>query len=45
MLTVAILILVSAFIITILSSLGKAPLWVAVLLVVILLMLQSLPLR
>jgi hypothetical protein len=45
MLTVAILILVSAFIITILSSLGKAPLWVAVLLVIILLMLQSLPLK
>jgi hypothetical protein len=45
MLTVAILILVSAFIITILSSLGKAPLWISVLLVIILLMLQSLPLR
>lgn len=43
MLTIAVLILVSAFIITIMSSLGKAPLWIAVLLVIILLMLQSLP--
>lgn len=45
MLTIAVLILVSAFIITILASLGKAPLWVAVLLVILLLLLQSLPLR
>jgi hypothetical protein len=44
MLTVAVLILVAAFIITILSSLGKAPLWIPVLLIIILLLLQSVPL-
>ena len=45
MLTIAVLILVSAFIVTILASLGKAPLWIAVILVILLLLLQSLPLR
>jgi hypothetical protein len=44
MLTIALLLLLSAFIITILSTLGKAPLWIAVLLVIILLLLQSVPL-
>jgi hypothetical protein len=44
MLTIALLLLLSAFIITILSTLNKAPLWIAVLLVIILLLLQSVPL-
>jgi hypothetical protein len=44
MLTIALLLLLSAFIITILSTLGKAPLWIAVLLVIILLLLQNVPL-
>ena len=35
MISITLLLLVSAFGITILSSIGKAPLWVAVLLVVI----------
>lgn len=35
MLTVDFFLLVSAFIVTILSAIGKAPLWVAVLLVVL----------
>ena len=43
MLTIALLLLLAAFVVTIASSLGKAPLWVAVLVVVGL--LQSLPLR
>jgi hypothetical protein len=45
MLTIAVLLLLSAFIITILSAMGRAPLWVAVLLVIILGLLQSIPLR
>jgi hypothetical protein len=45
MLTIALLLLVSAFVVTILASLGKAPLWIAVILVILLLLLQSLPLR
>jgi hypothetical protein len=45
MLTIALLLLLSAFVITILSTLGKAPLWVAVLLLVVVGLLQSLPLR
>lgn len=45
MLTIAVLILVSAFILTIMASLGKAPLWIAVLLVIILLLLQNLPFK
>jgi hypothetical protein len=45
MLTIALLLLLAAFGVTIASSLGKAPLWIAVLLVIVLLLLQSLPIR
>lgn len=41
--TVTVLLLVAAFVVTIASALGKAPLWVAVLLVVLILALQILP--
>jgi hypothetical protein len=43
MLTIALILAVSALIVTILSGIGKAPLWVAVLLLCILALLQSLP--
>jgi hypothetical protein len=45
MLTIALLLLLSAFVVTIAASLGRAPLWVAVLLLVVVGLLQSLPLR
>jgi hypothetical protein len=45
MLTIALLLLLSAFVVTLLSALNKAPLWVAMILVVVVLLLQSLPLR
>lgn len=45
MLTVTLLLLLAAFICTIASALGKCPLWVSVLLVVIVLLLQHIPLR
>jgi hypothetical protein len=45
MLTIALLLLLAAFVVTIASSLGKAPIWVAVLLVIVVLLLQSLPIR
>ena len=44
MLTVLLLVAVAAFIVTIASALNKAPLWIAVLLLTILALLQSLPL-
>ena len=43
LLSLAVLLLLAAFIVTVLSSMGKAPLWVAVLLVVVLLMIQTFP--
>jgi hypothetical protein len=45
MLTIALLLLLSAFVVTIAASLGRAPLWVAVLLLVVVGLLQSLPIR
>jgi hypothetical protein len=45
MLTIALLLLLSAFVVTIAASLGKAPIWIAVLLLVIVGLLQSLPIR
>lgn len=45
MLTVALLLALSAFVVTIAASLGKAPLWIAVLLLTIALLLQSIPVR
>lgn len=45
MLTVTLLLVVAAFACTIASVWGKCPLWVAVLLVVIVLLLQVIPLR
>jgi hypothetical protein len=44
MLTVLLLVSIAAFIVTIASALNKAPLWIAVLLLTILALLQSLPL-
>ena len=43
--SVALLLLVSAFIVTVLSAIGKAPLWVAVLLVIIFQLLGVMPAR
>lgn len=43
MLTLTLALVVAAFIVTILHAIGKAPLWVAVLLLVILEMLRVLP--
>jgi hypothetical protein len=47
MLTIALLLLLAAFVVTIAAALNppKAPLWVAVLLLVIVGLLQSLPLK
>ncbi len=44
MLTVFLVIALAAFIVTILSALGKAPLWVAVLLLCIIELLRAMPL-
>lgn len=44
MLTVFLIIAVAAFIVTILSAIGKAPLWVAVLLLCVIELLRALPL-
>lgn len=43
MLSLTVLLLLAAFIITILSAIGKAPLWVAVLLVIVELLIQVYP--
>ena len=45
MLTVALLLALAAFVVTIGAAMGKVPLWPAVLLVVVAMLLQSLPLR
>ncbi len=44
MLTVALLLVLAAFVVTIASAMGKAPLWVAVLLLVVLELLRAIPL-
>lgn len=43
MLTVIVLLLLAAFVCTIASALGKAPLWISVLLVIVAALLQRLP--
>ncbi len=43
MITVTLLLLISAFICCIVAAIGKCPLWIAVLLVVIALLLQHIP--
>ena len=45
MLTVTLLLVLSAFIVTIASAIGKAPLWVAVLLLVLVELLRIVPIR
>jgi hypothetical protein len=44
MLSVILLLVLAAFVVTIASAMGKAPLWVAVLLLVVVHLLTSLPL-
>lgn len=41
MITVFLLLAIAAFVVTILSSLGKAPLWVAVMLLCVIALIQS----
>ena len=43
MLTITMVLVVSAFIVTILNAIGKAPLWVAVLLLCVVELLQVMP--
>lgn len=43
MLSVSLLLILAAFVVTILAAIGKAPLWVAVLLVCVVLLLGVLP--
>jgi len=43
--TIALLLVLAAFVVTIASAIGKAPLWVAVLLLVIVHLLGVLPIR
>lgn len=45
MLTIALLLVLAAFVVTILSAMGKAPLWIAVLLAVLVELLQVVPAR
>lgn len=45
MLTIALLLVLAAFVVTIASAMGKAPLWVAVLLLVLLELLRVMPVR
>ncbi len=45
MVTVLLLLAVAAFVVTIASAIGRAPLWVAVLLLSLALLLQVLPLK
>ena len=45
MLTVMLILLLAAFVCVIASALGKCPLWVPVLILVIALLLESLPLK
>jgi len=45
MITITLLLLVAAFIVLIASALGKAPLWIAVLLMLVVQLLSVLPIR
>jgi hypothetical protein len=45
MLSVSLLLVVAAFLVTIAAALGKAPLWIAVLLVVLVQLLAIVPIR
>jgi hypothetical protein len=45
MFTVALLLALAAFVVTIAAAMNRAPLWVAVLLLSVALLLQSIPLR
>lgn len=45
MLTVVLLLVVAAFICTIVSAIGKCPLWVGVLLLCVVALIQTVPLR
>lgn len=45
MLTIALLLGLAAFVVTIASAMNKAPLWIGVLLLSIALLLQSIPIR
>jgi hypothetical protein len=45
MLTVALLLALAAFVVTIWAAMNKAPLWPAVLLIDVAILIQSLPLR
>lgn len=45
MLTVTLLLVLASFIVTIAASIGRAPLWVAVLLLVVLELLRLMPIR
>lgn len=44
MLTVFLLLAIAAFVVTILSAIGKAPLWVAVLILTVIELLRAMPL-
>jgi hypothetical protein len=44
-LSIVLLLGVAAFIVTIASAIGKAPLWIAVLLLTIIALLQTMPIR
>jgi hypothetical protein len=44
-LTVVLLLVIAAFLVTIASAIGKAPLWVAVLILTIVALLQVMPLK
>jgi hypothetical protein len=45
MITITLLLLVAAFVVLIASALGKAPLWIAVLLLLVVQLLTVLPIR
>lgn len=45
MLTVTLLLVLSAFVVTIASAMGKAPLWIAVLLLVLIELVRAVPIR
>lgn len=45
MLTVSLLLVLAAFVVTMASAMGRAPLWVAVLLLVVVELLRLMPLR
>jgi hypothetical protein len=45
MLTIALLLALAAFVVTVAAAMNRAPLWVAVLLITVALLLQSIPIR